>query len=142
MNIMRTRRLRTYHSFSEEFSVCGIRRNPFLEGTSRKKVICFECQKSRHYKFEFPKLRNQKKETKNKKKSLITWDNLEESSNDDEYANMELMTNMQLYSDSNNEIEVFFNLSRNDLITALKDFLNKNKSMFLKLIILRKSHID
>ena len=60
-------------------------------------IICYECRKSGHMRSDCPRLNKKKRWTskKDKKKSLVTWEDLDKSSNDssnEETANICLMT--------------------------------------------------
>ncbi|RDX78794.1 hypothetical protein CR513_40874, partial [Mucuna pruriens] len=91
-------------SFLERSIPCGKRReNPngrvTLESTKEVKdktqVVCYECKKLGHFKFECPNLENEKKKSlfKKKKGLMTTWVNLDLSSSkeEDEEANICLM---------------------------------------------------
>lgn len=63
---------------------------------NKKKFTCFEFKAPGHFKAECPKheRRSNKKESKTKKNDFITWDDYNESFDDEEPVNMALMTNI------------------------------------------------
>lgn len=83
----------------------------------KNSIICYECKKPGHFKFECPKLekgQGKKKHYKTKEKEglMITWEDLDDTSSDedDEEANICLMADTTLEeSKSDQEDEVNFN---------------------------------
>ena len=73
--------------------VSSEQKNPKGESSE---IICYECRKSGHMRSECPRLNKKKRWTfkKDKKKSLVTWEDLDDSSSessDEETANICLM---------------------------------------------------
>ena len=100
----------------------------------KEPIICFECKKPGHIEIDCPKLRKEKRSSKEKfekyKKAFAAWGDSEDDSTDDEASDQEV-ANLCLVAkeDDTNEVQ-FESNSFNDL----QDDYNNLYEEFLKLI--------
>src|SRR3954465_2683868 len=114
--------------------------------SDKKKVVCYECNESGHYKNECPKLQkeNPKKKFHKKKGLMETWDDSESESKSDsegEQANFALMSTVDDGSESTSESdseEVFSELSRDELFSSLTELLELKAHLSIKYKKLKK----
>lgn len=155
--------MNNYHSSQRHFRACGTTIwNDFSKKISNDQKVAKKEKKNQRKNLSSDmsvnnqdtsnlNVLNLKKEAlrgkilRGKKKVLMaTWDDYDESSNEDEeQANMTLMANVQCDSNSESveeEIEVLFDFSCNKLIIMLNEILNKNHNISAKLKNLIKDH--
>ena len=95
------------------------------DSSKNDQIICYECKKSGHIKFECPKLKKSfKKDRKYKKEKRqalkATWNNSSESSDDDTDEEVANLCFMALEEPSSNEVTLDFE-SNNEILLACKN---------------------
>ncbi|GAV65569.1 LOW QUALITY PROTEIN: UBN2 domain-containing protein, partial [Cephalotus follicularis] len=108
------------------------RKKPFKkhlkEGKSskREEVICYECNKPRHYKNECPKLKN-KEHSKKKKAMMATWSDSDDS-NSDEESNEEIahIAFMTIEKEEEDEVQFSFDELQSAYETLFYEYENVN----------------
>src|SRR4051812_23398250 len=119
----------------------------------KKKVTCFECNESGHYKSGCLKLQKEKPKKKfHKKKGLMaTWDDSDssesESDSEGEQTNIALMDTIDDEAESTSESEsdfeeVFSDLSREELASSLAEILEIKAKLSIKYKKLRKLFVS
>ena len=96
-------------------------------------IICYECKKSGHIKFDYPNLRKNDVGKKKHKAHIATWSD-EESSDEDEYiiANlclMEIEDDSMVTSNSSNSFEYIFDELKDiydELVLEFEESILKN----------------
>ncbi|GAV62316.1 LOW QUALITY PROTEIN: zf-CCHC domain-containing protein/UBN2 domain-containing protein, partial [Cephalotus follicularis] len=115
------------------------KKNPQKEESSKKdKVICYECNKPRHYKNECPKLKKNKEHFKKKKVMIATWSDSDySSSHEEEVANVAFMA-----IEKEEEDEVQFTYSFDELQNAYEKSFYEYENVSLKNITLKKDMLS
>lgn len=107
--------------------------------SSRKEVVCYECKEPGHFKSDCPKFQKEKPE---KKSLMATWDDSESSESssesEDDCANMAFLADTDDEAESSgseseyDSNEVFFELTRSELVDSLTEVLETYNQLKLK----------
>ncbi|GAV66026.1 zf-CCHC domain-containing protein/UBN2 domain-containing protein [Cephalotus follicularis] len=112
---------------------------PSKSKTKKEEIICFECNKSGHYKSECPRLKKAKETIKNKRAMLATWSDSDESSSEEEenqeVAQLALMAIDDLDEDEDeNEVS--------ELLELLEQFSLENASLKKTIKAINKENVS
>ncbi len=105
------------------------------EKKEKKELVCYECKQPGHIKYECPILKKKMKKFKKKSRAMMaTWSDLDESegesedtSDNEEEANLCLMAASEVHSDSDEDI------NENDIYSEMKKLLKALKKADVKI---------
>ncbi|GAV62025.1 zf-CCHC domain-containing protein/DUF4219 domain-containing protein/UBN2 domain-containing protein [Cephalotus follicularis] len=121
-----TRRFKTFLA-KKKFGSKNLKKSTLSKSeTKKEEIICFECNKSGHYKSECPRLKKAKETIKKKRAMLATWLDNDESSSEEE-ENKEVAQLALMAIDDLDEDEDENEVSK--LIELLEEFSLENASL-------------
>ncbi|GAV88574.1 LOW QUALITY PROTEIN: zf-CCHC domain-containing protein/UBN2 domain-containing protein, partial [Cephalotus follicularis] len=108
------------------------------ESSKKEEVICYECNKSGHYKNDCPKLKKNKEHSKKKKGMMATLSDNDDSSSDEE-SDREAANIAFMAIENEEENEVQFSYSLDELQNVYDDLIYEFENNGLKNIALMKN---
>ncbi|GAV72764.1 zf-CCHC domain-containing protein, partial [Cephalotus follicularis] len=109
------------------------------ESSKKEEVICYECNKPRHYKSDCPTLKKNKEHSKKKKAMMATWSDSDDSSSDEESdGEVTNIAFMAIENEEENEVHLSTSLFFDELKDAYDELVEYSENLSLKHSSLKK----